>query len=742
MVQSRSMGTATAANGAVRGPRSAPASAQILTPKEVLGILRRHIILIIFMTFLGAGCGGTAWYLLRRYLPSYTAETYLEVLPPVQEDPTIISNTQVNKDVRYGYRVYMANLIRQQGTFDQLLKLDKVKKTAWFRESMRGDYTRAMKYLLKYFGAYGHRDADFVSLSMTCRLAGESADIVNDMAELFVKNQGGQEKDEISQRLVELEQRRSMVQQDIDKVDESLEKVRTDWGITDVGIEAGAYQHQHPIVTRFNQLQLEESDLLLAVKQMQANVKNLEALATGHVNEQIEHAIERDPVILSLTQQLAVQQANLSGRLAKFGENHRVVRQTREIITELEQKKERRNQEIAEQTRQANLQDAVQMLVVMQERLTELQRLREEAEAKKKDLDRARDEYRRRLDVRTERVDILNTIKEQIEKLRIMLNDPKTPRVQLSGMAQPPLEMTATRHWLLWFPSGTMLGFLLGITLTFIVEMLNDLVRTPSDVARFLNIPLLGIVPDDDEDDLPRGTDLYQVVRQAPYSILGEAYRRCRTNLELSGFKSCVLTSGEPEDGTTSCAVNLALSLTAKGKKVVLVDANFRQPAIQSLFPKSAPGQAGNGSRFGLSSVLLEQCALKDALRSSGAEKFHIMDTGLLPPNPAELLAGPRMKTVIGELTGMYDHVIIDTPPVLLVSDAKVLSQVVDATVLVFHAAGTRQGAAKRAIEEMRRVNANVIGCILFGARAMKGGYFREQFKSYKRYMRSQLAHT
>jgi capsular exopolysaccharide synthesis family protein len=734
------MGAAAAATGAVRGPRSASASAQVLTPKEVLGILRRHIILIVFMTFLGGAFGGTAWYLLRRYLPSYTAETYIEVLPPIQEDPTIISTTQVNKDVRYGYRVYLANLIRQQGTFDQLLKLDKIKKTSWFQDNMRADYTRAMKYLLKYFGAYGHRDADFVSLSMTCRLAQESADIVNAMAELFVKNQGGQEKDEISQRLVELEQRRSMIQQDIEKVDKALEKVRTDWSITDVGIEAGAYQHQHPIVQRFNQLQLEENELLLSVRQMQANIRSLEALATGHINEQIEHAIERDPVILSLAQHLAVQQANLSGRLAKFGENHRVVRQTRELITELEQKKERRNQEIAEQTRQANLQNAVQTLMVMQERLTELQRLREEAEAKKTDLDQARDEYRRRLDVRAERINMVNTIKEQIEKLRIMLNDPKTPRVQLTGMAQKPLEMTATRHWVLWFPSGTMLGFLFGIALTFMVEMLNDLVRTPSDVARFLNIPLLGIIPDDDEDDLPRGTDLYQVVRQAPYSILGEAYRRCRTNLELSGFKSCVLTSGEPGDGTSSCAVNLALSLTAKGKKVVLVDANFRQPVIQSLFPKTAQGQGENGSHFGLSSVLLEQCMLKDALRTSGMEKFHIIDTGLLPPNPAELLAGPRMKKVIQELTNVYDHVIVDTPPVLLVSDAKVLSQAVDATLLVFHAAGTRQGAAKRAIEELRSVNANIIGCVLFGARAMKGGYFREQFKSYKRYMRGQLA--
>src|SRR5690606_17812123 len=97
-----------------------------------------------------------------------------------------------------------------------------------------------------------------------------------------------------------------------------------------------------------------------------------------------------------------------------------------------------------------------------------------------------------------------------------------------------PLEMVISRSMLLWIPGGTMLGLIFGLSMAFLVEMLNDLVRTPSDIRRFLRIPLLGIIPDADEDRAVDDVDLWHVVEEAPYSLIGECYRRCRTNLELS----------------------------------------------------------------------------------------------------------------------------------------------------------------------------------------------------------------
>jgi len=133
------------------------------------------------------------------------------------------------------------------------------------------------------------------------------------------------------------------------------------------------------------------------------------------------------------------------------------------------------------------------------------------------------------------------------------------------------------------------------------------------------------------------------------------------------------------------------------------------------------------GFDFGLSSVLMNQCGYKEAVRPGGIEGLDIIDCGPLPANPAE-------EGLLTEQRKSYDHIIIDGPPVLLVSDAKVLARLVDTTILIFNAAATSRGAAQRTIREFKEVNAKIIGCVLFAVRSMKGGYFHEQYKSYRKY--------
>ncbi|MHC4750986.1 MAG: CpsD/CapB family tyrosine-protein kinase [Planctomycetota bacterium] len=206
-------------------------------------------------------------------------------------------------------------------------------------------------------------------------------------------------------------------------------------------------------------------------------------------------------------------------------------------------------------------------------------------------------------------------------------------------------------------------------------------------------------------------------------------------------MKTLLVSSGMVGDGKTSVAVNLATTFVATDKKVLLIDANFRQPNLQSLFPKVETDDLAEHFDFGLSSVLTHQCTSGEAIRSSGIEGLDIIDCGPLPANPAELLGSLRMEELLKEQRKNYDYVIVDGPPVLLVSDAKVLAGLVDATILVFNAAATSRGAAQRTIHELKVVNARVIGCVLFAARAIKGGYFQEQFKSYRRYQKkAQLA--
>jgi capsular exopolysaccharide synthesis family protein len=743
----------TAVNGMVgppaflrkqEGGRPMPAIVA-LTPKEVFGILRRHILLIVSLTILGFMVGGVSWYLLKEYLPEYTALTFIGVLPPIEKDPMTIVGGQVAKDIQYGNRVSMAALMTQQSTLQKLIARDKIQETKWFKHFGKVreiSITKAFDDLKKKFGAWAQRDGDYIVVSMTCGDAVESALIVNEMVELFIASQRSTKKGDIAEKLARLQDQKDNIQKELDIAERGLGEVRDRWGLT--GLEDYQNQQYQPTITlTLNNLEITQNDLILLIKQLQADMESLERLAVGPVNVQVENQIEGDPILVMLAQQLALQEVALAARLTKFGENHREVRQTQETIDEIREKRRIRKAEIAEQTRQANLKNAQSQLVGFQQRFTELEKLRQEALAKQKELDLARIQYKQRASIRDERKLMLDSVKEQLEKLKIMLEDPETPKVQFIGSAPAPLDVSSPR-WEFYFPGGTVLGFMFGVGLAFLIELLNDLMRTPRDVSRYLHIPLLGVIPDADEDGQVRDIDLCHVVRQAPYSIISESYRRLRTNLKLSGpaesLKVLLIASGMAGDGKTSVAVNLATTFVAENKKVLLIDANFWQPALYTIFPKEAV--EAKQAEFGLSTLLVGRCGYQEVIRASGIEGLSIIDSGPLPSNPAELLGGTQMKQLVEQQRENYDYIIVDGPPILLVSAAKILAKLVDGTILVFNAAATRRGAAQRTISELKEVDAAVVGCVLLGVRAMKGGYFQEQFKSYQEYQKLQLAHS
>lgn len=726
------------------GAMSTPA-AIVLTPKDVFGILRRHILLMVSLTILGFVVGGVSWYLLKKYIPKYKAQTFIRVLPPIEKDPMAVVGGQVAKDIQYGYRVSMAALITQQSTLQRLIDRDKVKETRWFKrfgEIRERSIVKAVDNLRENFGAAAQRDGDYIVVSMTCGDALESALIVNEMVDLFVASQRSTKKADIAEKLARLQDQRDNIQKDLDYAERLLGEVRDRWDFTDLE-EYKDQRFQHTITLRLNDLELEENKLVMDIKGIQANIESLGQLAVGPVGVQVENEIERDPILLALAQSLAFQEAALAAVLTRFGENHREVRQTQELIDEIREKRQIRKAEIAEQTRQANLKNAQSALVALQQKFAELEKLRQETAAKKRELDLARIQYQQRASIRDERKQMLDSVKEQVEKLKIMLEDPETPKVQPVGPAPVPLGVSSPR-WQLYFPGGTMMGFMLGVGLAFLIELLNDLVRTPRDVSRYLHIPLLGVIPHADEDEQVRDIDLCHVVRQAPYSIISESYRWLRTNLKLSGsvesLKVLLVASGAAGDGKTSVAVNLVTTFVAENKKVLLIDANFWQPALYTIFPKEA-GQAEQ-AEFGLSTLLVGRCSYQEVIRASGIEGLSVIDSGPLPSNPAELLGGAQMKELIEQQRENYDYIIVDGPPVLLVSATKILAKLADGTILVFNAAVTRRGAAQRTISELKEVNAAVVGCVLFGVRAMKGGYFQKQFRSYQEYQKLQLAHS
>ncbi|HEY7351143.1 MAG TPA: polysaccharide biosynthesis tyrosine autokinase [Terriglobales bacterium] len=267
---------------------------------------------------------------------------------------------------------------------------------------------------------------------------------------------------------------------------------------------------------------------------------------------------------------------------------------------------------------------------------------------------------------------------------------------------------------------GFMLGITSGVGLAFLLEGVDNTVRTPEQAQAISGLPSLGMIPLGSKNNLevkPRSLsvaasrEVVELITQSrPQSQMSEAYRALRTSLLLSSVgappRAILITSALPQEGKTTTSINTATVLAQKGTRVLLIDADLRRPSIHKTLEL--------GPRIGLSNVLTGGATLQDAtLRSSILPNLYILPAGTPPPNPAELLASAQMSEILTVLRESYDHIVVDTPPTLSVTDAVVLSPSADAVILVIRCGQTTKLALRRSREILSQVNARVSGVLL-----------------------------
>lgn len=286
-------------------------------------------------------------------------------------------------------------------------------------------------------------------------------------------------------------------------------------------------------------------------------------------------------------------------------------------------------------------------------------------------------------------------------RLQRMQNMPNVVQVV---SAIPSEEPVRPNIWL-----NTVLGGVstLGLTIFFIFlrEALDVSIRSRDDVEQRLGVPVLGGIGFIEKDGMDTPGPY---VEHEPRSPIAEAFRMLRTNLEFSGIdrplRVVLVTSVSPSEGKTTVAANLAAIFAQGGKQTVLIDADLRRPSIHRLF--------GVSNRKGLSELFLHGLSVQQVLRSwDGNEKLHLITSGSLPPNPAELLASERMKQILNELGAIADLVVIDAPP-MLVSDTQILASRCDGVLIVAEPGRSRMDALAAAVEQLKRVNARLLGII------------------------------
>jgi len=692
------------------------------------------------LTALGTIVGGAAWYLCQKFIPKFTASALVEVSQPGRDNPTTIEQRLANKDTAYQFRVSMAALMRQESLFRDLLQLDAIRETNWYQQFRSPDPEAVIELKENIFSVSPDRESQYIRASLTTSNPQESADILNELVSLFVEDRQGTSRDEIASKLSTLRTQESSLQRELDAAIRGLDQIRRATQITGLaGIVDGGDEFQHVIDLKERQLELQIDNLEADISELESNVETEKKRAEStEISVVTREQAETDPTYSSLNQRVSLLEASLEEMLTTLGENHRDVRRMRELVRQTKQERDARYQLIANQRRQANYERVRDQLAHLQRRRAEIAEKLAEAQRQKAALDEARAQYEAQWRKRNDIEDRLKNVQQTIQTYQLLLDDPETPKVKIAARALKPLRPSFP-NMLIFVPAGFVLGGMLGVGLAFLVELLNDKVRTPRDAMQ-LSAPLLGVVYHSDDDKEVRKLDPAKVLREAPYSLTAECYRRFRTDLKrrIAGQKvnSLLITSPSQGDGRTTMAANLAMAIAAEAKKVLYVDANFRRPTSMVLFPKGSANMPESTAGIkGLSNFLNGQCQLNEAIRTTNDENLDVIDPGPMPNTPAELLGSARMNELLGKGGNGYDLIIIDGPP-LLVSDARVLAAMVDGTVMLLNATKTKKGAAIRLLRELRSINVNVVGTVITCAETMTGGYFKETIRSYRNYQK------
>ena len=278
-------------------------------------------------------------------------------------------------------------------------------------------------------------------------------------------------------------------------------------------------------------------------------------------------------------------------------------------------------------------------------------------------------------------------------------------------------------------------GIIGGVATAFVVEGMNTTVRTPDQSERLSGLPTIGVIPQHILDQAAAREALTRLAKLSapagmspeflvsflnPLSDVVEAYRALRTSIMLSASKHppkiILFTSAMPQDGKTTTSANIALVMAQQNKRVLLVDADLRRPSLHKAF--------GFKSEIGLSTALSGITKSADAIQPTVQPNLFLMPAGPIPPHPAELLGSQTMEDLMNEWREQFDHIIIDSPPVLSVTDAVMISILADAVILVIRAGKTKSAAVRRASVLLQHTDINLLGIVVNAADLSSPDYY------------------
>jgi capsular exopolysaccharide synthesis family protein len=689
---------------------------------DILQVVRRYVWLLAAGTAVGALVSGGVYYYLRKTQPLYKSFFTFQVLPQpnkLGDTTSVVLNGDdtsqfIHRQVRYIKSPYMLNQILQKQEFEK-----------WGRGMTRGEQIRKLDRMLEVTPLV---DSASFEISMKSPSPDEARMLVEVATDTYKNNLRDDSRSRSGRDIARYDDIVKNQQAKVRNLTEDLNSRRQRLNVPALEsrytVELQQLQQMNSTLLQTeNAANSAQDTLRVVVKQFEDGTLKNTPEAINYVNNNGEYTQLHMQYLMLMQERAgllarsASSPENLKSLDARIAENQKQSDELKEKLEKRAMEFIKNNAELEYQLRKAQFDFIFEM--------------RQKKEQSFQSLDANRNEY-------MQRAAELRAQEEVLEKLRIENQykalDSNTDEMRINDLAKAMVPDANDFVWpniYLFLSLGTLGGLGLSFLTAYLLALSDTRVRTPRDITRTLQLPLLGFIPDENDDRALTG-EVGTALITSPNSMVAESFRQIRSQLtaqtENSPVNTLLVASIAPGGGSTTVASNLAASIALNDRRVLLVDANFYRPSVKGLY-KNVPAE-------GLSDVLNDPSLLETAIVASpDVPKLHILGAGRgAPRGSSEMLEGKAFRDLVDSLKSKYDLVIFDGAPLNLVADSLTLAARVDGVISVIRAGEVSRGTVSRIREQLRQVHANLLGFVLNAAQTTGSGYFKENYKTFYRY--------
>jgi capsular exopolysaccharide synthesis family protein len=708
---------------------------------DALFIIRHYRWLLIIGTLVGTMLALSSFWLCRKYAPEYESSVGYQVLP--QQAPEVGANESIAQGISpeevTRFIARQRNLVKVDGDaiLEEVLKTDTFQfdyrdkdSTGTRRRSafMIANEANPKAALKKIVDIVAIPNTDSYHLTIRGRDPEEITEQVKAFAlvyENFLKNQVNVTE---AQKLAELKETRKDLEQRVSIAKDGVETFREAHDIP--GITQSSTRLATELAAMDTSLVTAETNLNQARNNYETIKKQIDT-GTFKLPPDVQSQVDNDPQVMSLESEERALQREREVMLQDHGPEYPAIKAFDARITACVKQADAMRDEAAARLRLAVIDSAQRNFTYTQAVEEDLRTRRNDLLLQVKDLDHWLNEFASRTDNLKRQQELLAELDQKILMIEVNRNSDSARMRQFSPATVPDKDEPVFPVLWKFLPTGVLGGLAVAFGLAYILELTNTRVRTPRDITKTMQMPLLGFVPDQEDDTVVNG-DLMTSIRTSPSSMIAESFRQIRGRLAAQAdgapLTTMLVASIAPGGGGTTVASNLANGIALNGVRVLLVDANFYRPGLGAIY-RNIPA-------LGLSDVIAGKAQIKDAImESTELPTLHVMGTGSAPNTASsELMESKAFRDVLNQLKSTYDLVIFDGAPLSLVSDSLTLAARLDGVVAVVRAGTISRGTVGRIRDQLRQVRANLLGLVLNAAQTHGSGYFKENYRSFYQY--------